>query len=59
MQTNGELIYKDVLAVCVLGIVVYYWDNELHNFWRFLFLYYFVKQIWAHWEFYKLNNRFY
>ena len=59
MQTKEELIFKDLLAVFVLGIVIFYWNNELKNFWRFLFVYYFVKQIWAHREFYKLKNRFY
>jgi hypothetical protein len=59
MPTKEELIFKDVLAVFVLGIVVFYWDNELKNFWRFLFLFYLVKQILAHMKYYKLNNRFY
>jgi len=59
MQTKGELIYKDVYVAIILAIVIYCWNNELHNFWRLLFLYFFVRQILAHIKFYKLNNRFY
>ena len=35
MQTKEELIFKDLLAVFVLGIIIFYWNNELKNFWRF------------------------
>lgn len=59
MQTKTELIYKDVLAVFILGIVIYYWANESKNFWKFMFLYFVVKQILAHMKYYKLNNRLY
>lgn len=59
MQTKTELIYKDVLAVFILGIVIYYWANESKNFWKLMFLYFVVKQILAHMKYYKLNNRLY
>lgn len=59
MQTQGELIYKDVLGVFILGIVIYYWNDELKLFWRFMFLYFAAKQILAHIKYYKLNYKLY
>ena len=56
MQTKGELIYNDVCTVCLLGLIVFQW-NRGQRFWMYLFVYFFIKQIIAHKEYYKLNNR--
>ena len=59
MQTKRELIYNDVCTACIFGCIIYRWNHELKNFWGFLFVYFLIKQVIAHRENYKLNNRLY
>lgn len=57
MQTSRDLIYNDVCTVCLLGMVLYRWNQERMFFWVFLFVYFLVKQIHAHRKYLNLNNR--
>ncbi len=59
MQPKSELIYKDVLVLLFFGLTIYRWNNDLKYLWLFLFVYNLVKQLFAHKEYYKLNNKFY
>ena len=56
MQTKVELIYNDVCTGCLFGFLIYR-NHELKSFWSFLLVYFLIKQIIAHRENYKLNNR--
>lgn len=58
MQTKVQLIYNDVCTVWLFGFLIYR-NNELKSLWSFLFVYFLIKQIIAHRENYKLNNRLY
>lgn len=57
MQTRVQLIYNDICTVGILGCVIYRWGRELQNFWFFLLVYFLIKQLMAHKEYYKENNR--
>jgi hypothetical protein len=63
MQTKGELIYNDVCTGCIFGCLIYSeWlvnrgDHGLKHFWVYLFVYFLIKQVIAHKEYYKVNNR--
>ena len=56
MQTKTQLIFNDLYTVCILGLIIFEW-NQGKRFWMYLFVYFFIKQIIAHKEYYKLNNR--
>ncbi len=57
MSFKTSLIYNDFLTAALLGCVVFRWDHDLKSFWIFMFVYFFVKQIIAHKNYYKLNKR--
>ena len=58
MQTKAQLIYNDVCVVCLLALIVFNGMSQgMKNFWVFLLIYSFGKQIIAHRENYKLNNQ--
>ncbi len=61
MQTKAQLIYNDVCVLGALGCAIYRWGQDMFMliFWMFLFVYFLFKQILAHRENYKLNNRLY
>jgi hypothetical protein len=57
MSFKTSLIYNDLLTACMLGFVVFRWNHELRSFWILMFVYFFVKQIIKHKEYYKLNKK--
>lgn len=57
MQTKAQLIFNDICTVVSLGCAIYRWGGDMQNFWLFLFVYFLVKQLIAHKEYYKKNNR--
>ena len=58
MQTKTQLIFNDLYTVCILGLIIFEW-NKGQRFWIYLFVYFLIKQIIAHKEYYKVNNRLY
>ena len=57
MQSKAQLIYNDICALAMLGCSIYRWGQDLQRFWMLMFVYFFIKQIIAHKEYYKVNNR--
>jgi hypothetical protein len=57
MQTKRQLIYDDLCTIGILGLVLF--DDHAHmgKFWIGLLEYFFVKQSYSHWEYYKMNHR--